>query len=308
LRLAARRSPLARSDPQEEVEVAAARRAPQDARMASIDTTGARIDYMSRGAGAAVLLIQGVGVVGEGWRPQVDGLADRFRLLTFDNRGIGASKLLAGGPLTIESMAADAWAVVDAAGVERVHVVGHSMGGVIAQEVALSAPARCKSLSFLCTFSRGREATRLSAGMLVTGLRTRLGTRAMRRAAFLSLVLPRAVLATTNGVALAEELAPLFGHDLADHPSIVIRQLRATARYDATARLATLASIPTMVVTGAQDRVARPAYGRALAAAIPGARYVEVAGAAHGVTIHSAKVVNDLLSTHFDAADGARRE
>ena len=272
--------------------------------MPTIDTTGARIDYASQGNGPAVLLIQGVGVIGEGWRPQVDGLSDRFRLLTFDNRGIGASKILSGDPLSIEGMAADAWAVIDAAGVDRVHVVGHSMGGVIAQEVALAAPARVKSLSFLCTFARGREATTLSAGMIVTGLRTRVGTRAMRRAAFLSLVLPDTVLATTNGVALAEELAPLFGHDLADQPPIVMKQLRAMARYDATARLATLASIPTMVVTGALDRIARPAYGRALATAIPGARYVEVTGGAHGVTIHSANIVNDLLSTHFDAAEG----
>jgi aminoacrylate hydrolase len=273
--------------------------------MPATDTTGARISYASRGKGPAVLLIQGIGLVGEGWRPQVDGLADRFQLLTFDNRGIGASTMVSGGPLTIEGMAADALAVVDAAGVDRVHVVGHSMGGVIAQALALAAPERVKSLSFLCTFTRGREATALSPGMLVTGLRMRVGTRAMRRAAFLSLVLPATALTRTNVPALADELAPLFGHDLADQPPIVMKQLRATSRYDASARLATLTPIPTMVVSGSVDRIALPAYGRALAAAIPGARYVEVNGGAHGVTIHSATIINDLLSTHFDAAEAA---
>jgi aminoacrylate hydrolase len=275
--------------------------------MPTVETTGARISYADTGgAGPAVLLIQGVGVVGEGWRPQLDGLRDRFRLLSFDNRGIGASEVAPGaGPLTIEAMAADAWAVVDAAGVDRVHVVGHSMGGVIAQAVALAAPARVRSLSFLCTFARGAQAAKLSPAMFVVALRTRLGTRAMRRSAFLSMVLPEAALREADAAAraaLAEQLRPLFGHDLADQPPIVLKQLRATAAYDALDRLAALAAIPTLVLSGAEDRIARPVYGRELAAAIPGARYEELAGAAHGVPIHSPSVINDRLAAHLAAA------
>ena len=269
--------------------------------MPFVETTGARISYADAGTGAGVLLVQGIGVVGEGWRPQVDGLRDRFRLLTFDNRGIGASQLR-GGEISIEAMAADAWAVVDAAGIDRVHVVGHSMGGVIAQAVALAAPARVLSLGLLCTFARGRQAAALSPGMIWTGLRTRVGTRAMRRAAFLSLVLPRAALARADRAALAASLAPLFGHDLADQPPIVMKQLRATARYDASERLAALGSIPTLVLTAAEDRIARPEYGRALAAAIPGARYEELPGAAHGVTLHDPETVNERLAAHFAAS------
>jgi pimeloyl-ACP methyl ester carboxylesterase len=202
-------------------------------------------------------------------------------------------------------MAADAWAVADAAGVERVHVVGHSMGGVIAQAVALAAPARVASLSLLCTFARGAQAAKLSAGMFVTALRTRIGTRPMRRNAFLSLVLTdaeRNALDAAGRAAMAERLAPLFGHDLADQPPIVMKQLRATSRYDARARLGALAAVPTLVLNAAQDRIALPAYGRELAAAIPGARYEELPGAAHGVTIQDAANINARLAAHFASA------
>jgi pimeloyl-ACP methyl ester carboxylesterase len=272
--------------------------------MPTVDTAGARISYVDVGRGDAVLFIQGIGVVGEGWRPQLDGLADRWRCLAFDNRGIGASELR-GGEVSIEAMAADAWAVADAAGADRVHVVGHSMGGVIAQAVALAKPERVKSLALLCTFAAGAQAAKLSFGMFVTALRTRLGPRASRRSAFLSIVMTARELAALDAAgraARAEALRPLFGHDLADQPPIVMKQLRATAKYDARPRLGALAAIPTLVLTAAEDRIARPEYGRELAAAIPGARYEEVPDAAHGVPIDRAALVNERLDGHFRAA------
>ncbi|HVV17668.1 MAG TPA: alpha/beta fold hydrolase [Polyangia bacterium] len=272
--------------------------------MPTVETRGARIAYSDTGAGDAVLLIQGVGLPGEGWRPQIDGLADRWRVLAFDNRGIGASQL-AGGAVTIEDMAADALAVADAAGAQRIHVVGHSMGGVIAQAVALAAPTRVRSLAFLCTFARGAQAAKLSLGMFVTALRMRLGPRAARRNAFMSIVMTPRALATLDKAGRAREaesLRALFGRDLAEQPAIVMTQLRAMTRYDARADLPKLASIPTLVLTGAEDRIARPAYGRELASLIPGARYEELPDAAHGLTIHRAPDVNRRLDEHFRSA------
>ena len=258
--------------------------------------------YTVRGEGPPVLLIQGVGVHGDGWTPQTDALAGRFRCLTFDNRGMGRS-VPAGAPVTVEGMAGDALAVMDAVGWTSAHVVGHSLGGPVALQMALSEPGRVRSLSLLCTFARGADATRLSAWMLWVGLRTRIGTRAMRRNAFLQLVMPPGALAGGDHAALAARLAPLFGHDLADSPAVAMKQLRALAAYDATARLGELAGTPTLVLSASHDPIAPPRSGKALAAGIPGARYVEFAHASHGLPIQCAGEVNPLLAQHLDAAE-----
>jgi pimeloyl-ACP methyl ester carboxylesterase len=270
--------------------------------MATLNTGGASLCYSRTGVGPPVLLIQGVGVIGDGWTPQVEGLRDRFTLVAFDNRGIGASTIR-DGRLTIEDMADDALAVMDAEGLERFHVAGHSMGGVIAQAIALKAPDRVKSLALLCTFARGKDGSKITLAMLATALRMRVGTRAMRRNAFLELIMPGRYLQQIDRPALAARLHPLFGHDLAEQPPIVMQQLSAMSKYDAGTRLAELGSIPTLVVSAAEDRIAVPSSGRALAAAIPGSKYLEIADAGHGLPIHRAAEVNALLAEHFTQAE-----
>lgn len=249
-----------------------------------------------------MLLVQGAGVVGNGWRPQAASLSKRFTVVTFDNRGIGASTD-GGQALSIEALAEDGLAIMDAERIDRFHVGGHSMGGLIAQQVALAVPNRVASLSLLCTFVRGSQASRVTLSMLVTALRMRIGSRPMRRKAFLELVMPAEYLRQRDRAQLAEELAPLFGYDLAYQPSVVMEQLRAMSRFDVSARLGELGGIPTLVMSAADDRVAPPAYGRALAAAIPNAHYVEWTGAGHGVTIQCAEGINEMLERHFTAAE-----
>jgi aminoacrylate hydrolase len=266
-----------------------------------LETVGSLLWYERAGHGPPVLLLQGVGLIGEGWRPQIDGLADRFTLVAPDNRGIGRSTIR-DGRLTIEDMAADALAIMDAEQCDRFHVAGHSMGGIIAQALALRAPERILSLSFLCTFARGQDGAAMSLPMLVTALRMRIGTRPMRRNAFLELIMPARHLRHVDRAALAEQLRPLFGHDLAEQPSIAFRQLRAMSKYDASSRLAELSHIPTLVISALEDRIAAPASGVALAARIRGSRYVEMPDAGHGVMIHRADEVNRILADHFGAA------
>jgi aminoacrylate hydrolase len=258
--------------------------------------------YEVAGKGPAVLCIQGVGVIGEGWRPQVDGLANRFQLITFDNRGIGGSSP-GPEPLSIEAMAVDAVAIMDAEGIRRFHVVGHSMGGLIAQHVALVAAPRVKSLSLLCTFATGKDATGLSLRMMLLGLQSRVGTRAMRRNGMLRMIMPDQYLKTVDRARLAASLAPLFGRDLADQPPIVMRQLRAMSRYDAAKRLHEIAGIPTLVASGAHDPIAEPRLGRAIAAGIRDARFVEFEQASHALPIQCAAEVNALLLDHIAAAE-----
>jgi len=269
--------------------------------MPVLDTSGARLFYTCEGQGPPVLLVQGVGAIGNTWRPQINGLSARYTVAAYDNRGIGRSTIR-DGRLTIEDMAADALAIVDALGIDRFHLAGHSMGGVIAQAIALRAPSRILSLAFLCSFARGRDGAKMSLPMLITAMRMRIGTRPMRRNAFLGLIMPARYLQRVDRAELAGQLQPLFGRDLADQAPITMKQLRAMSKYDASTRLHSLGGIPTLVVAAAEDRIARPEYNKAIADAIPGARYVELSDSGHGVTIHRADEINALLADHFAAA------
>src|SRR6185503_16008027 len=191
--------------------------------MSTLKRPDVDLHYALSGQGPPVLLIQGIGVVGGCWRPQVEALQGRFQTLLFDNRGIGKSTPCA-GPISIEAMAEDARALMDAVGWESAHVIGHSMGGVIAQQLALDCPKRVRSLSLLCTFARGKDAARLTPWVLWMTLRTRIGTRRIRRRAFLEMLWPMNSLQTADTDALASRIAALIGRDLAQQTSILMKQ------------------------------------------------------------------------------------
>ena len=247
-----------------------------------------------------MVFIQGLGILGRAWKPQVEALGAEYQCLTFDNRGIGRSQPRGCG-ITIPRMAEDALALMDAEGWEWAHVVGQSMGGVIAMEMALRARPRVRSLALTCSLARGSGVFPRSPGMLWRWLRTQVGTRSQKREALLELMLPERVLAGTNRVAPASELAELFGHDLGDHPPVSARQLWALVRHDLTGRLGELAGLPTLVVSASDDRITPPDFGRALARAIGGARFVEIQDASHAVDIQRAGEVNALLREHLQA-------
>lgn len=263
---------------------------------------GCEFSWDLAGDGPAVLFIQGVGVAGSGWAPQVSVLRDRFSCLSFDNRGMGASQPMT-KPITVSQMARDALWLMGQVGWGSAHIVGHSLGGPVAMEIALTARERVRSLALLCTVARGADATRLTGRMLWLGIRSNVGTRRSRRRAFLEIVMPPDVLRTADRDALAAELEPLFGHDLAVQPPVAMKQLGALRRWDGRSRLSELAGIPTLVVSAAHDPIAPPLFGRALAAGIPGARYVEFPDASHGLPIQHADRVNALLGEHLAAAE-----
>jgi pimeloyl-ACP methyl ester carboxylesterase len=270
--------------------------------MSELIHRGCRLWFEVEGTGPPVLLIQGVGIHGAGWRPQLAGLASRFTCLTFDNRGIGRSQPIGVAAVTVERMVEDALAIVESLGWPRFHVVGHSMGGHIATALALNVPESVASLALLCTSARGSDMPPITPSFLWTSLRTRVGSRRQRRHAFLEIVLPREVRATDDLDAWAERLTLIFGHDLAETPAVAMRQVRAYRKHDVVQRLGELAWTPTLVVSAAQDPLAPPRLGRALADGVPGARYVEFDGAAHGVTVTHAEEVNALLIEHLASA------
>src|SRR5262245_25975925 len=133
----------------------------------------ARIGYEVTGRGPSVLFIQGVGVAGRGWLPQVQEFARTHTCVTFDNRGLGGSTGDV-SRLSVHALADDVIALIRDLDLGPVHLVGHSLGGVIAQCVALRRPELVKSLALLCTFVGGRDLERASPRLLWLGLRSRL--------------------------------------------------------------------------------------------------------------------------------------
>jgi len=250
--------------------------------------------------GPRVLMVMGLGMRGIVWRPQLDGLRADHQLLVFDQRGLGASED-APGPFTMGGLAADALAVADAQGWGMLHVVGVSLGGMVAQHVALSAPARLRSLSLIATQPGGRLAwlpPLRGLGPLVATVRAR-DPRQRAEATDRLLFTPRA----------REHLAPeVRAQRHADTvaapapPRTVWRQLRAVMGHRARRRLHGITA-PTLVVQPAQDILIHPKHAATLARGIPRARLVRVRHGAHGLLVEQAEVVNRLLREHIGAHD-----
>lgn len=251
-----------------------------------------------------MLLVQGSGVAGCAWRPQVDALSARHRCVTFDNRGVGGSGAIP-GTLGVEDLVGDALAVLDVAGIDRAHVVGHSMGGLVAHRLALRAPARVRSLALLGTFACGARAAELSPWLVWVGLRANVGPRSMRRRAFLEMIASPAELASTDLESVMARYEDVLGRGLADAPAAAVRAcVRAMSR-DGEAgigALRALASIPTLVVSAEHDRIAPVRHGEELARAIPGATFERWEGTAHGMTIERAAALGERLARHFASA------
>ncbi len=251
------------------------------------------IHYERRGAGPAILMIQGVGVQGDGWLPQVDQLASHFTCITFDHRGIGQSQWRNQGDLTVDRLALDALAVLEASGFSSAHVIGHSLGGTVALALALHRRDAVESLSLLCTFPSGTLVAPLTVRMMWLGIRATMGTRRMRRRGFLGIVMPPGPLVDSD--ALADRMSQLFGHDIADQPPIAKKQLRALKQAELTHKIDALSGIPTLVLSGKHDPIGPPTSGKEIARRIQGSQYVEFADASHGLPITHADRVNAQL-------------
>lgn len=259
------------------------------------------IYYETHGSsGPRLLLIMGLGMRGALWRPQIDELARDHQVAIFDNRGIGQSDAPARS-FAMRDMAFDALRVAGSLGWERFHLAGVSMGGMIAQEVAIRAPERLLSLTLIATHPGG------PTGMVPTprGLRAftsaLLGPAAGRPAAFERLLYPDAYLATVDREALARRVGAQLG-DPAPRRSVLL-QIGAVAGFDSRSRLGDIAA-PTLVVKPGLDILVRPSHSEVLARGIPKARLLEYADAGHGIAFQHAVALSRAMREHIAQVAG----
>ena len=226
-----------------------------------------RIAWNRRGQGAPLLLIHGLGYARWGWEPVLPGLAERFSVVCFDNRGIGDSDAPP-GPYTVAEMAADAVQVLDEAGIDRAHVVGTSLGGMVAQELALAHPERVDRLVLACTTPGGPNAHPMP--QVTIALMTEAAT--LEPAVALRRFVENA-LAPATVVAHPEIVDRIMAHRLAtaQDPVAWAAQAAAGAAFDAYDRLGSLTA-PTLVQHGDEDVVVDPRNADLLVERLPGAR------------------------------------
>ncbi|MHB8642017.1 MAG: alpha/beta fold hydrolase [Gaiellaceae bacterium] len=228
---------------------------------------GVRIAYEVRGEGEPLLMIHGLGYDRRGWGPLPALLADDFRVVLLDNRGVGESDAPE-GPYTVSQLAADALAVLDAEGIERAHVFGVSLGGFIAQEFALTWPERVRRLVLTSTMPGGPHATPMpAAGLEAFGRFPTLERRAGLRLMVETSLGPRAVRE------LPELVDEIFAYRLERAPTLAAWQAQASAgaTFDAFERVPSI-SAPTLILHGDADIVVDPRNADLLAELIPGAR------------------------------------
>ena len=240
-----------------------------------VDAHGLGIYVDQVGHGPDVLLIGGLGDTVESWQLQLDGLADRYRLTAFDNRGAGRTAMPE-GPASVEAMADDAAAVLRALDVRRAHVAGFSGGSIIAQELALRHPELVRSLVLQSTWPVMDTYLRAWAQFVRWLVEYAPSERAFLEGFFLDIYTARAHNDGTVGQIIEEVLA--FPHKQATED--VQRFLDAFIRHDGSDRLPQIA-VPTLVLAGGRDSTSRPEVCRAVADLIPGARFEVLEGECH---------------------------
>ena len=233
---------------------------------------GLRLRYLRAGSGPPLLLVAGIPAVATDWLPLASDMSAARDVIAYDNRGSGGSSVTP-GPYTTRQLAGDAVALLDHLGIARADVFGMSMGGMIAQELAIGWPDRVRRLVLGCTHAGVRHAVRppRESGRAFA-LRTEdwgERMRALAPHAFASTADPALVAAFVEKK--AGDPQPTAGYDA---------QIAAVLAHDAYDRLPDIAA-PTLVLTGDDDRIIPAASSDVLAERIPAATLSVIAGTGH---------------------------
>jgi len=236
-----------------------------------IDTGDAQIFVRAEGAGEPLIWLHGLGMSSELWRAQWPVFTPRYRCVAVDLRGFGqSSKPSAAGAYAIDVLAGDIAAVIEQLALGRCHVLGTSMGGFIAQSLALARPELCRSL-VLCHTAPHMS---IPADVLATRLEA---LRNQPLDEYAQLVVAQACSARASAELRAWVASMLARNDQRAYTQVLSEGLSG---FDVRGELARLA-LPTLVVVGEDDRVLPPGGGRELARLIAGAELVELSGVGH---------------------------
>jgi 3-oxoadipate enol-lactonase len=250
--------------------------------------------YEAKGAGPPVLLIMGFGLSGRAWAPQVQVLHAHHKTIIFDNRGVGSSPA-SNAPYGFADLAADAVGLMDHLGVERAHIVGVSMGGMVAQHLTLAHPARVQSLTLIATTPGGSLHHLLPPPYaLWLFLRANMSRGTARMGAMRKLLYAHPTPIDSEAAFDADTLAALRAPAAAN---ALRHQLWAVLRHNVTTQLHQVHA-PTLIIKPRHDRLVRPHNSERLKALMPFATLVEV-DAGHGATNEAALDVNAALLRHF---------
>ena len=235
-----------------------------------------------------VLFLHGIGANRHQWRPQLDALADQFRVAAVDMRGYGESDDDA-SPLDFASFAADVIRVLDHFGVARVHLVGLSMGGRVARDVALRSPERVQSL-VLANTTPGFDALSPEAqDKFVTDR-----TSAMRSGQTPAEIAPQAAARVLHPNASPAALAATIAIMSTLRPTSYMKTVAASVAQDRAAPIERITA-PTLVISSDRDTVYPSALSAQLAARIPGAILVEIPNAGHLSNLEQPAAFNSAL-------------
>ncbi|MFC1847914.1 alpha/beta fold hydrolase [Chloroflexota bacterium] len=260
---------------------------------------GIDISYKVEGAGEPLVLIMGFSGDRRAWILHKRALGKRFQTITFDNRGAGKTDKPS-EPYTIKTMADDTVGLMDHLGIERAHVLGVSMGGMIAQEVAINYPERVRKLVMGCTFARRDDVSGHSAEYYRS-----LGLEEGCSDDDLRIVTMTRLMGTVYSLASNNRLVQMIAGPVAKirfrsgRDQGVKGQYEAILSHDTQDRLHMIQA-PTLVITGAGDRLITPRSSDVLASNIPNARLVKVEGGAHAFFVEKCfrfnREVLDFLS------------
>jgi pimeloyl-ACP methyl ester carboxylesterase len=238
------------------------------------------INYKVEGQGEPLVMIMGFSSRGGDWRLQTRAFKKHYQVVTFDNRGIGKTDKPI-GLYTTKMMADDTIGLMNYLGISKAHILGVSMGGMIAQELAINHPDRVKKLVLGCTYANGKIAMDE-----ITSLSPELG-KAMElvnvSGAGIRSALSTLLLCTfNNNKWLWRIICPLlsFIHIMRDGTVGLIGQYEALQKHDTLDRLHLIIA-PTLVITGTADRVIPPGCSEVIASRIPDARLVKVENGSH---------------------------